>query len=132
MELEHIFTRLWEIYTAQNPAVQKVYDLFTLDGEIVRNDHIAFRTFDDPRVNIEVLARVFKKAGYVEKGQYRFEEKKLFAKHYEHQGIQDADNDDARASGEPHTYAGERRLPQRGTQAEEERCKAQVGNEPAR
>jgi hypothetical protein len=84
MKLEHIFEKLWETYTLQNPDVQKVYDLFILEGERVVNDHIAFRTFDDPRINIEVLATPFRANGYVEKGTYHFEDKKLFAKHYEH------------------------------------------------
>lgn len=84
MKLENIFGKLWEIYTAQNPAVQQVYDLFTGEGERVVNDHIAFRTFDDPRINIDVLAKPFLANGYVEKGTYHFEEKKLFARHFEH------------------------------------------------
>jgi hypothetical protein len=84
MKLEHIFEKLWETYTLQNPDVQKVYDLFIREGERVVNDHIAFRTFDDPRINIGVLAKPFLANGYVEKGTYHFEEKKLFAKHYEH------------------------------------------------
>jgi hypothetical protein len=84
MKLEQIFENLWQIYTSQNPAVQKVHDLFISEGERVVNDHIAFRTFDDPRVNIDVLARPFLANGYVEKGTYQFEEKKLFARHYEH------------------------------------------------
>lgn len=83
MQPEAIFQKLWNIYTGQNPSVKKVYDLFLSEGEEVVNDHIAFRTFDDPRVNIEVLARPFLEGGYVEKGQYRFEEKKLVARHYE-------------------------------------------------
>jgi hypothetical protein len=89
MNLEHIFNKLWDIYTDQNPAVQQVYDLFTSKGEKVANDHIAFRTFNDPRVNVDVLAKVFISAGYVEKGQYHFEEKKLFAKHFEHESLPD-------------------------------------------
>jgi len=84
MKLEQIFEKLWETYTSQNPDVQKVYDLFVREGERVVNDHIAFRTFDDPRINIDVLARPFLANGYVEKGSYNFEEKKLFARHYEH------------------------------------------------
>lgn len=90
MELNRIFNKLWEIYTTQNPAVQHVYDLFVREGETVQNDHIAFRTFNDPRINVDVLSDVFIRAGYVEKGYYRFEEKKLFARHYEHDGLADA------------------------------------------
>lgn len=82
---EKILSRLWLDYTAQNPAAQKVYDLFRAEGETVENDHIAFRTFDDKRVDIDKLSRVFIRAGYHEKGSYEFEQKKLFAKHFEHQ-----------------------------------------------
>jgi hypothetical protein len=82
-QLDYIFGKLWDTYTSQNPAVQQVYDLFTREGERVVNDHIAFRTFDDPRVNIDMLAKPFLANGYVEKGQYQFEEKKLFARHFE-------------------------------------------------
>jgi hypothetical protein len=84
MKPDNIFGKLWESYTAQNPAVQHVYDLFIKEGERVVNDHIAFRTFDDPLTGIDALAKPFLAGGYVEKGQYHFEEKKLFAKHFEH------------------------------------------------
>jgi hypothetical protein len=83
MQLKQIFGKLWEDYTSQNPAVQQVYNLFIKEGERVVNDHIAFRTFDDPRINIDVLAKPFLANGYVEKGTYHFEEKKLFARHFE-------------------------------------------------
>ena len=85
MKLEILLGKLWDIYTRQNPAVQQVHDLFIRKGETVVNDHIAFRTFNDPRVNVDVLSRPFLDAGYVEKGHYHFEEKKLFARHYEHE-----------------------------------------------
>jgi hypothetical protein len=84
MTTTQIFSRLWDDYTTQNPDVKKVYDLFIAEGETVVNDHIALRTFNDPRVNVEVLSKVFINAGYEEKGQYIFEKKHLFAKHYEH------------------------------------------------
>ncbi|MFW5760237.1 MAG: DUF1338 domain-containing protein, partial [Cyclobacteriaceae bacterium] len=44
-----------------------------------------FRTFNMPEIGIEVLARIFKDRGYEEKGEYHFEKKKLFARHFEHQ-----------------------------------------------
>lgn len=79
-----IFDRLWKDYLQQNPEAKKIYDLLTAEGENVQNDHIAFRTFDHPRINIDILAKPFLEAGYVFAGDYVFEEKKLFAKHYEH------------------------------------------------
>jgi len=84
MNKEQILNKLWDVYTTQNPSVKKVYNLFVDEGEEVLNDHIAFRTFDDPRINIDVLARPFLAAGYEEKGDYHFEAKKLYAKHFEH------------------------------------------------
>ena len=81
---QKIFNRLWKDYQQQNPEVRKIYDLLTGEGEKVQNDHIAFRTFDDPPINIDVLAKPFLEAGYEHVGDYVFEEKKLFAKHYEH------------------------------------------------
>ncbi len=78
-----VFDELWKIYTTQNPQVQQIYNHFVKEGETVVNDHIAFRTFDDPRIDITILAQPFLKEGYVEKGYYVFEEKKLIASHYE-------------------------------------------------
>jgi hypothetical protein len=79
-----IFNRLWKDYTTQNPDTKKVYDLFIAEGETIVNDHIAFRTFNHPAINVDALARVFLKNGYEFRGEYRFEQKKLLAKHYEH------------------------------------------------
>lgn len=83
MTTDQIFKKLWADYATQNPSVQKVYDLFVSHGETVENDHIAFRTFDDERVGIDVLSKVFIDAGYRYAGDYHFEEKKLYAKHFE-------------------------------------------------
>ena len=84
MNYKDIFNRLWKDYTNQNPDTKKVYDLFIAEGETVINDHIAFRTFNHPSINVDVLAKVFLKNGYEFQGDYRFEQKKLLAKHYEH------------------------------------------------
>jgi len=90
MVIDNIFDRLWTGYTRQNPATKKVYDLFLAEGETVVNDHIAFRTFRDPGIGVDSLARVFLKNGYELRGEYRFEAKKLFAKHFEHHADPDA------------------------------------------
>jgi len=90
MTYEEIFSQLWEIHSQQNPSAKKVYDLFTKEGEQVNNDHVAFRTFSDSRVNIERMARVFESVGYVAKEEYHFEKKKLRAKHYENTQVKNA------------------------------------------
>jgi hypothetical protein len=84
MELNNLFNKLWTQYVEESPLSLKIHDLFVKRGENVINDHVAFRTFDDSRVNIECLAKFFKKLGYEERGDYHFKIKKLYAKHYEH------------------------------------------------
>ena len=90
MNYNELFSKLWADYTSKNPQALKIYDSFIAEGEKVINDHIAFRTFNLPEVNIDVLSKAFLAAGFEEKGSYVFEQKKLFAKHFEHPGIPDA------------------------------------------
>ena len=90
MELKILLERLWEIYSEQNPSAAGIHNLFTEEGEIVENDHIAFRTFDDKRIGIEVLARPFLYLGYLPNGEYHFEEKKLHAVHFENTKAENA------------------------------------------
>lgn len=90
MEIHSIFNRFWEAYSTQNPSAKRIYDLFTREGEKVVHDHIALRTFNDPRVNIDVVARVFTDNGYEARGTYEFKAKKLLGMHFEHQSDPDA------------------------------------------
>jgi hypothetical protein len=83
MELDAIFSRLWEDYSSQNPSAARIFSLFRDEGEEVVNDHIAFRTLDYPEIDIDELSTPFIRNGYVPKGEYDFEEKHLFAKHFE-------------------------------------------------
>ncbi len=84
METAVIFDRFWNRYSTENPSAERIYDLFTASGEKVVHDHIALRTFDDPRMNIDVIARVFTENGYESRGDYEFRAKKLRGKHFEH------------------------------------------------
>lgn len=89
-EAQHLFDKLWNDYLGQNPEVKSIYDLFVGEGERVVNDHIAFRTYDDPRINIDILAKPFLEAGYEYRGEYVFEQKHLFARHFELKEFKDA------------------------------------------
>lgn len=82
--IQALFGQMWKDYVQTNPDAQKIHDLFVKRGDNVLNDHIALRTFNLPEVGIDVCAKAFLESGYVEKGDYHFEEKKLYAKHYEH------------------------------------------------
>jgi hypothetical protein len=82
--LPSLLEKMWTDYVAINPLAQKVYDLFEARGDKVLNDHIALRTFNHPRVSVDVIAAPFLASGYKYCGDYHFTEKKLYAKHYEH------------------------------------------------
>jgi hypothetical protein len=83
MNLDSIFNRLWDDYIQQNPSAGKIFGLFLREGEVVVNDHIAFRTLDYPEICIDVLAKSFISNGYIAKGEYFFKDKHLYAKHFE-------------------------------------------------
>lgn len=87
MSVNEIFDLLWDQYSGENPSVHKIHSLFEAEGEKIVNDHIAFRTYNDPRIGIQILAKPFVEAGYIEAGEYHFPEKKLFAKHFEKEGF---------------------------------------------
>lgn len=82
--LSQLLDKMWSDYTAINPLAQKIFDTLTQEGEVISNDHIALRTFNHPRLSVDVLARPFLSWGYKEMGDYQFTEKKLYAKHFEH------------------------------------------------
>ncbi len=90
MNSTFFFNELWNQYTAKTPSAEKIRSLFEAEGNTVFNDHIAIRTFDDSRVNIEVLSKPFIALGYEPKGEYHFKTKKLFARHFEHKTDKDA------------------------------------------
>lgn len=82
--LPDLLDKMWIDYVAINPLAKKISDLLTGQGETIQNDHIALRTFNHPRVNVDVLAKPFIEAGYQYGGDYQFTEKKLYAKHFQH------------------------------------------------
>lgn len=83
--IDSLFDNLWSNYLSVTPLAKKVHDLIgaTQTDEIC-NDHIALRTFNIEKVGLEKLAAHFKVLGYTECGEYNFEGKKLYAKHFEH------------------------------------------------
>ncbi|TWT29910.1 DUF1338 domain-containing protein [Blastopirellula retiformator] len=75
---------LWGKFRAMNPQAEQIVDLLSARGDSLQNDHIAFRTFNDPRIGVAELAKSFVAAGYVVGDEYHFEAKKLYAQHFEH------------------------------------------------
>ena len=81
-----LFDNLWQQYLQVTPSAKNIHQLLSENGQgkDIINDHIALRTFNIAKVNLEVLAKHFRDVGYEEKGQYDFAAKKLSAKHFEH------------------------------------------------
>ncbi|MBY6187198.1 DUF1338 domain-containing protein [Marinobacter hydrocarbonoclasticus] len=81
--VESLFGALWDDYQHQCPSATAIHKLLG-GGKAIINDHVAFRTFNLPEVGLEKLAAHFLALGYEAKGEYRFEQKKLAARHFEH------------------------------------------------
>ncbi|QYJ79317.1 DUF1338 domain-containing protein [Shewanella acanthi] len=82
-DINALFSALWQDYIQMTPSAAKVHQLLG-QGKPIINDHIALRTFNIAKVNLEVLAKHFTSLGYKACGDYKFEQKKLIAKHFEH------------------------------------------------
>lgn len=84
MAIQRMFEKMWQDYTTLNPSVLKVHKVFTDAGDTVVNDHVAFRTYNHPQINLKVFSQFFIDNGYIAKGEYHFKVKKLYAQHFEH------------------------------------------------
>lgn len=85
MTLDDIFGQLWQRYASLTPQAEAIRALFEERGETVINDHVAFRTLNDPRLGIDNLARPFLALGYEPRDAYHFEAKRLSARYYAHE-----------------------------------------------
>ncbi|KKO49862.1 succinyldiaminopimelate aminotransferase [Arsukibacterium sp. MJ3] len=84
-DVNALFANLWQDYVAVTPSAKKVHQLLgSSQQDDVSNDHIALRTFNLEKVNLDKLAAHFLALGYEQCGEYHFEAKKLYARHYEH------------------------------------------------
>jgi hypothetical protein len=79
-----LLDKMWIDYVGINPLAQRIYDLLMKDEKAIINDHIALRTFNHPRLTVDVIAKPFLDSGYVYSGDYHFKEKNLYAKSYLH------------------------------------------------
>ncbi len=84
-DIHALLDRLWEDYAKLNPSAKGIHERLNAAGERIVNDHIALRTFRHPKVGIDALAKAFVDGGYVAAGEYDFPDKKLYARHYEHE-----------------------------------------------
>lgn len=82
--LRSLLDAIWQDFLKLYPDARRIHQLFAERNPTIINDHIALRTFDLPRVNIQAIAKPFVEGGYKPRGEYYFPVKKLFAEHFEH------------------------------------------------
>ncbi len=74
---------LWRDYVATTPQAARIHALLEARGETIRNDHVALRSFGGA-CGIDALARPFVELGWQEKDRYRFADKHLVARYWQH------------------------------------------------
>ncbi|MBZ2168667.1 DUF1338 domain-containing protein [Marinobacter sp. F4216] len=80
-----LFEKLWDNYKSVTPSAEEIHRILGAEeGQAIVNDHIALRTFNLAPVGLDALAEHFTSIGYKPCGEYHFEAKKLFARHFEH------------------------------------------------
>ncbi|MCO4799009.1 MAG: DUF1338 domain-containing protein [Colwelliaceae bacterium] len=82
-KVTELFNNIWQNYIDVTPSAEKIHQLLGSGSDLI-NDHVAYRTFNIKKVGIDKLAQHLIALGYTECGEYHFEAKKLYAKHFEH------------------------------------------------
>jgi len=84
-DIRKLFDDMWTTYCKVNRHVEEVKEYMKAHEEgDVKNDHIALRTFNHPRINRHVIARSFVECGYTAVEDLKFDKKKLDATYYSH------------------------------------------------
>ena len=89
MTVAELLAALWRDYVSCAPQAERIHALLGARGETVRNDHVALRTFDDGRGSIDALgiaalAAPFEALGWQPRETYRFADKHLLARYWQH------------------------------------------------
>ena len=84
MTIAELLDTLWRDYTATTPQAARIHRLLADRGEVVRNDHVALRTYGLAGLDIAALARPFEALGWQPRDRYRFDDKHLVARYWQH------------------------------------------------
>jgi len=82
--LKVFYEELWQQYIKISPQALAIHHLFKSEGEVLVNDHVAFRTFSNSNISIDYLEQQIFSLGYRYLESYHFEAKKLDARCYVH------------------------------------------------
>ena len=80
-ELKHLLTMMWLRYLTIAPQAARIHWLLSSHNRYLSNDHIALRTFNLPRVNVNRLASPFLSAGYSWGDHYAYPQQHLTARY---------------------------------------------------
>ena len=80
--LSGFFDALWADYVAMAPRAARTRALFEARGEVVENDHVAFRTLDSGPISLDRLDVILTSLGYRRFAPYTFDDKHLRAWSY--------------------------------------------------
>jgi hypothetical protein len=81
---DELLDALWRDYVAIAPVAGRVHALLEARGEVIVNDHVALRTFARPGIGVDALAAPFVRLGWKERERYRFADKHLDARYWQH------------------------------------------------
>ena len=84
ISLTQFFNQLWLQYIQICPQATRIQQLFESAAGPIVNDHVAFRTFANSDICIDVLQEQILALGYTEFDRYHFKNKKLNARSYIH------------------------------------------------
>ena len=84
MTITDLLDALWRDYVATTPQAARIQRLLADRGEHVRNDHVALRTYGVDGIGLTALARPFELLGWEPRESYRFDDKKLVARYWQH------------------------------------------------
>jgi len=84
VEIQQFFEKVWSDYIKVTPQAEIINQLFLKKYGNVLNDHIAFRTFNLSPLSIGDLEHFFIEMDYNFDKEYKFAEKKLYARSYIH------------------------------------------------
>jgi len=82
--LPELLDVLWRDYVASTPQAERIHRLLSQRGEVLRNDHVALRSYGAPGIGIAALARPFEALGWQPRDNYRFADKHLRARYWQH------------------------------------------------
>ena len=76
-QVSALFKDIWQQYIGVTPSAKRIHQLLGNGNDII-NDHVAYRTFNHPKLGLDKLAKGLIALGYSECGQYDFAAKILY------------------------------------------------------